>query len=124
MDVGDFGERLPWVELARSAGELETPEAAPALTKWLTIANIGEITSASLTRLEDDPAGAALVQIGDPDVPALGRVLDHGRLRERRCAVHARNLINSVSAKSALRQHVNREPDKVLRDHMRKILAG
>lgn len=63
------------------------------------------------------------VQIGDPDVAALARVLDHGRLRERRCAVHARNLINSVSAKSALRQHVNREPDKVLRDDIRKILA-
>lgn len=114
----------PWIELVCLAGELKIPEAAPALTKWLTIDNIGEITTASFTRLENNPAGAALVQIGDPAVPAIVQVLDHGTLRERRYAAYALNLISSVNAKSALQQHLDREPDKVLRDAIRKMLAG
>lgn len=114
----------PWMELVRLAGGLRISQAAPALAKWLTIDNIGEITTASFTRLENNPAGAALVQIGDPAVPAIVQVLDHGTLRERRYAAYALNLISSVNAKSALQQHLNREPDEVLRDAIRKMLAG
>lgn len=114
----------PWIELVRLAGGLRISEAAPALAKWLTIDNIGEITTAGFMRLETNPAGAALAEIGDPAIPAIVQVFNSGTLRERRHAAYALNLINSANAKSALQQHLNREPDKVLRDAIRKMLAG
>jgi hypothetical protein len=114
----------PWIELVRLAGGLKIAEASPALTKWLTIDNIGEVTTAGFMRLQNNPAGAALVQIGDPAIPAIVRVFDHGTLRERRYAVYALNLINSKGAKSALRERLNREPDKDLRDFIQKSLPG
>jgi hypothetical protein len=113
-----------WIELVRLAGELKIAEAAPALTKWLTIDNIGEITAGGFTRLENNPAGKALAEIGDPAVPAVARVFDQGTLRERRYAVYVLSLINSSSAKSALQEQSHREPDKELRDYIRKVVAG
>ena|SRR6516165_476627 len=64
-----------WITLVRLAGELKIAEAAPALAKWLTIDNIGEISTAGFMRMENNPAGAALVQIGDPAIPAVITVL-------------------------------------------------
>jgi len=114
----------PWIEFVRLAGELKIAEAAPALTKWLTIDNIGEITAGGFIRLENNPAGKALAEIGDPAVPAVARVFDRGTLRERRYAVYVLNLINSPSAKATLQERLSREPDKDLREFIRKSLAG
>ena len=75
-------------------------------------------------KLENNPAGAALVQIGDPAIPAVITVFDHGTLRERRYAVYVLNQINSPSAKRSLREQLNREPDEDLRDFIRKSLPG
>jgi hypothetical protein len=47
-----------WITLVRLAGELKIAEAAPALAKWLTIDNIGEISTAGFMKLENNPAGA------------------------------------------------------------------
>ena len=113
----------PWIELVRLAGELKISEAAPALTKWLTIDNIGEITTGGFIRLENNPAGKALAEIGDPAVPAVARVFDQGTLRERRYAVYVLSLMNSLSAKSALQEQSHREPDKDLRDYIRKVVG-
>ena len=114
----------PWIELVRLAGGLKIAEAAPALTKWLTIDNIGEITTAGFMRMENNPAGAALAQIGDPAIPAIVRVFDQGTLRERRYAVYILNMINSPNARKALRKQLNREPDKDLREAVRKTLGS
>ena len=113
-----------WITLVRLAGELKIAEAAPALAKWLTIDNIGEISTAGFMKLENNAAGAALVQIGDPAIPAVITVFDHGTLRERRYAVYVLNQINSPSAKRSLREQLNREPDEDLRDFIRKSLSG
>ena len=112
-----------WIELVRLAGELKIAEGAPALTKWLTIDNIGEITTGGFIRLENNPAGKALAEIGDPAVPAVARVFDQGTLRERRYAVYVLSLINSSSATSALQEQSHREPDKALRDYIRKAVG-
>jgi len=112
-----------WITLARLSGGLKIVEAAPALAKWLTIDNIGEITTAGFTKLENNPAGRALVEIGDPAIPALLGVFDHGTLRERRYAVYALSLIDSPRAKNALRERLSREPDENLRGFIRKALA-
>lgn len=114
----------PWIELVRLAGGLRISEAAPALAKWLTIDNIGEITTAGFVRLENNPAGAALAEIGDPAIPAIVQVFNSGTLRERRYAVYVLNLINSRDAKSALQKQLTREPDKDLRDFIQKTLAS
>jgi hypothetical protein len=113
-----------WITLVRLAGDLKIAEAAPALVKWLTIDNIGEISTAGFMRLENNPAGAALVQIGEPAIPAVRTVFDNGTLRERRYAVYVLNQINSSSAKKALRDQLNREPDEDLRDFIRKSLSS
>lgn len=114
----------PWVALVRLAGELKIAEAAPALAKWLTIDNLGEITTAGFMKLETNPAGTALVEIGDPAIPAVKGAFDRGTLRERRYAIYVLNLINSPSARAALREHLNREPDEDLRDFIRKSLSS
>ena len=113
-----------WITFVRLAGELKIAEAAPALAKWLTIDNIGEISTAGFIRLDNNPAGSALVQIADLAIPAVITVLDHGTLRERRYAVYVLNQINSSSAKRALREQLNREPDEDLRDFIRKSLGS
>src|SRR5215469_4144196 len=113
-----------WMTLVRIAGELKIAEAAPALAKWLTIDNIGEISTAGFMRMENNPAGAALVQIGEPSIPAVVTVFDHGTSRERRYAVYVLDQINSPSAKRSLREQLNREPDKDLRDFIRTSLSG
>jgi hypothetical protein len=113
-----------WITLVRIAGELKIAEAAPALAKWLTIDNIGEISTAGFMRMENNPAGAALVQIGEPSIPAVATVFDHGTLRERRYAVYVLNQINSPGAKKALRAQLNREPDEDLKDFIRKSLSS
>jgi HEAT repeat protein len=113
-----------WITFVRLAGELKIAEAAPALAKWLTIDNIGEISTAGFMRLENNPAGAALVQIGDLAIPAVTTVFDHGTLRERRYAVYVLIQINSPSAKRALREQLNHEADEDLRDFIRKSLGS
>lgn len=77
-----------WITFVRIAGELKIAGSAPALAKWLTIDNIGEISTAGFMRLENNPARAALVQIGDPAIQAVRTVFDNGTLRERRYAVY------------------------------------
>jgi len=114
----------PWVVLVRLAGDLKIAEAAPALAKWLTVDNLGEITAASFIKLETNPAGKALAEIGDPAIPAVTGVFNHGTLRERRYAVYVLNLIDSLGAKKALREQLNNEPDGQLRDFIRKSLSG
>jgi len=90
----------------------------------MTIDNIGEISTAGFMRMENNPAGAALVQIGDPAIPAVITVFDHGTSRERRYAVYVLNQINSSSTKRVLRDQLNREPDEDLRDFIRKSLGS
>jgi HEAT repeat protein len=114
----------PWMNAVRLAGALKIAEAAPALAKWIGLDNIGEITTAGFVRLETNPAGKALSEIGDPAIPALVGILEHGSSRERRSAVYALNLIASPRAKTTLREHLKREPDENLREFIEKALAS
>jgi hypothetical protein len=113
----------PWGNAVRLAGELKIVEAAPALRKWIGFNSGGTLTLAQEARLELNPAAKALAQIGDPSVPNLIGVLDHGNLNERQVAVYALTLIGSPRAKSALRQHQLRESDTNLRDLIDRTLA-
>ncbi|MGH9866042.1 MAG: HEAT repeat domain-containing protein [Candidatus Acidiferrales bacterium] len=112
----------PWTNAVRLAGELKIVETAPALAKWIRLDNIGGTTITEFMRLDTDPAGKALAEIGDPAIPALVRVLNNGDARERRDAYLCLNLIGSSSAKSVLMTHVKDESDVPLRKFVQRLL--
>ncbi|HLK03907.1 MAG TPA: HEAT repeat domain-containing protein [Candidatus Acidoferrum sp.] len=113
----------PWIALVQLAGDLKIAESSAALAKWLTIDNIGDISTAGFLKLENNPAGTALVKIGDPAVPALYDVLEHGTLRERRYAVYALIRIASPRARSSLLEHQKNESDEELKKLIQRSLS-
>ena len=62
--------RQEWLSAVNLAGELALVEAAPALTKWMSMRVPFGITSENMEAgLLNSPAGYALYQIGDPAIP-------------------------------------------------------
>lgn len=114
----------PWMNAVRLAGQLKITEAVPALTKWITLDNIttGAGTIAETMRLDSNPAGKALAEIGDPSVPTLSRILNGGNFRERHDAIFVLYNIGSAQAKRALAMHMKNEPDAMLREFIQQIL--
>jgi hypothetical protein len=115
-----------WVNEVRMAGAFRVTEAIPALAKWvgLVVGSPAGSTLAERVRLDGFPAGKALAQIGEPAVPALAQILAKGNPRERWVAYRALTLISSNSARTALRDHLDREPDPNRKLEMEKALEG
>jgi HEAT repeat protein len=113
-----------WNNAVRLAGELKIAEAAPTLGKWIGLNTGGSFTFAGFERLENNAPAKALAMIGDPAVPTLNGILEHGDLNEREVAVRTLKLIGSPRARSALRGHLKRESDPNVRDSIEKALAG
>ena len=97
------------------AGELQIAEAAPSLGKWIGLDNIGQTTAAQFQRLETNPAGKALAQIGDPAIPTLDLILEHGSYRERLDAYLVLRRIDSKSARDGIHARLDREVDPNLK---------
>jgi len=76
---------------------------------------IGVVTLGRERRLENDPAAKALVEIGDPAVPAVARALESSRKDVRWRATLVLINMNSAVARQILRKHLNNEPDANLR---------
>jgi hypothetical protein len=115
----------PWTNAVRLAGTLKIPETARSLTKWISIDNVGDGTSLTeFMRLDTDPAGKALAQIGDPAIPALSEVLNKGNARERRDACLSLRLIGSPASKNVLVKHVRAERDPGLRKFLEDMLKA
>jgi HEAT repeat protein len=123
VDKGPKDPAQPWINAVRLAGDLKIAEAAPALAKWIGLSSGGTTTLSQETRLEANAPGKALAQIGTPAIAALVSILNHGNLYERWNAVYALNLIGSPQAKTALRKHLEREPDSTVRGFIEKALA-
>ena len=68
IEAGGNGAGRQWLNAVRLAGQLRISEAAPALSKWISF-EMGETSMAIFSRLDDNPAGKALSQIGDPPSP-------------------------------------------------------
>lgn len=81
-------------------------------------------TLSSESGLINSPAGTALVQIGDPAIPALQETLEHGELHTRWDSARALVLVNSPKAKAALREHSLRESDQSLAAYLEKAASG
>ncbi len=115
----------PWNNAVRLAGELKLVEVAPALAKWLAVeTGRGYLSNNIALRLEDNSPGKALAQIGDPSIPVLKDVLQHGTQRERLRAVYVLKLIASPQAKTALQEHVSSEPDPGLKTFIDRTLGN
>ncbi len=103
-----------WLNMVSVAGQLKISRAAPALARWISV-RTGMITTLyTEASLENSPAGTALVQIGDPAIPALQRILEEGKLDERFEATYALLRIGSSKANAAVRDHGPHESDKYL----------
>jgi hypothetical protein len=115
-----------WVNEVRLAGAFRVVESVPALAKWVGLV-VGSPAGSTLTervRLDPFPAGKALAQIGEPALSVLAETLAKGDARERWVAYRALILIGSTSARAALRDHLDREPDSNLRLEMKKALEA
>jgi hypothetical protein len=109
-----------WLSAVRLAGELKIVEAAPALAKWISVSTSSVLTLSGESHLRTSPTGTALVQIGDPAIPALRDLLEqNGQWR----AAYALNLIGSPKAKAALREHATHEPDESMVQFINKATS-
>src|ERR1700722_10256540 len=68
IEAGGNGAGRQWLNAVRLAGQLRISEAAPALERCISV-EIDETWKAIFSRLDDNPAGKALSQIGDPPSP-------------------------------------------------------
>jgi hypothetical protein len=112
-----------WLNLVRLAKDLAIVETTPALAKWIGVTTSPITTLTTATDLEDSPAGQALIQIGDPSIPALQEVLAHGKTENRWDATYALRLINSPKARAALQEHIPHEADESLADFTKNALS-
>jgi hypothetical protein len=115
IDIGWKGQYKQWKNAVRLAGELKIAEAAPALAKWIGLDNVGETSAGEYQRLETNPAGKSLAQIGDPAVPALVNVIEHGTSREKWSGYFALNLIASPRSYAAIHDRRDSEDDPTMR---------
>jgi len=110
----------------RLAGDFKIQEAVPALLEELGDEHTtgGTVTMAEALRLDNDPPGKALAQIGDPSIPAVEALLESSVRSTRFRAVYVLWNIGSVRAKEALRGQLDRESDPAIRHFIQKALSA
>jgi HEAT repeat protein len=113
-----------WQNEVDLAGALRISAASQALADWITLNSDPIIDLGREERLTSYPAAHALVQIGDPAVPAIQHVLETGDANHRWKAAYALNLIGSPSARAALKARVPRESDPALTHFLQEAGAG
>ena len=102
----------------RLVGDLQIVEASRALADKVdrytsTIASGG---------FENREAIHALVEIGEPAVPAVIEVLQHGKADQRKYSAVVLGFIGSREGEAALREALARETDAEVRDYIEKAL--
>jgi hypothetical protein len=111
-----------WENEAKLAGELKIEEAAPALARWInwrTPAPYGLSMDAGLVF---NPAATALVAIGDAAVPAVQDALDRGTASEHYTAIRVLCIMNSPTAREALRSNLQHETDPGIQAMTKRVL--
>jgi HEAT repeat protein len=105
------------------AGDLKVANCAPDL---VLIFVKGDLLPTGLTgtmrwHMVDDPAGRALVQIGDPVIPYIRKLLTSNRKDDREKAIRVLGNIKSPAALNVLKEHRDSEPDQYLQNTIDKI---
>lgn len=113
-----------WLNSVRLAGKFQIVEAAPGLIKWINAASEAGGTLTEVDRLDPFPCARALVQIGEPAVPALTEALEKGDYRHQWVAYRVLITIGSPRAIKALRDHVQHEPNPDFKSEIQKALAA
>jgi len=124
IDAGWKGCYPQWRNAARLAGDLRIAGAAPALAKWISLDDVGETSAGAYQRLETNPAGKALSQIGDPAIPVLVNILHNGTAHERQNVYLVLYAIGSPLAKFTIRRESVHETDPWLRAFAKGIAAS
>lgn len=116
----------PWLNAVRLAGRLKLRDDVPELVAMVVRQDTvgGSITFAQEMRLDDDPAGKALVEIGEPSVGPVAQVLERGNRQARwRAALILMN-IGTPAAVQAVRNRIPKEQDPDLRRFMESFFKG
>jgi hypothetical protein len=111
-----------WLNSVRLAGTFRITEAIPALIKWINAAAETGGTLAENNRLDSYPCAKALVQIGEPAVPALIETLEKGDSRHQWFACRVLFMIGTPRAIDALRNHINHEPNPDFKREIQRAL--
>lgn len=118
------GTPCPWKNAVVLAGNLKIAEAAPALAEWISWREPDKPAGLSLEgRLVFYPAAKALVQIGDPAVPAIQNALDNGNPSDHYRAVRVLCNIHSAKTKEILRDDLPRESDPGVQAMIKRVLV-
>jgi len=102
----------------RLVGDLQIAEASRALAQKVerqtsVLASMG---------FEEHEVIHALVEIGEPAVPAVIEVLQHGKADQRKYSAVVLGFIGSREGEAALREALARETDAEVRDYIEKAL--
>jgi hypothetical protein len=103
-----------WRNAVKLASDLNITEAAPALVKWIGVSNGGMGDLYTWAALTDQPAGQALIGMGDASVPALSEGLTSNDHHHRWDCANALRRIGSPQAMAALRSYATHGTDKEL----------
>ncbi len=107
------------------AGNLKIASALPALAALLRhFSLVGQTGLGVTARLDNDPAGKALVQIGGPSVGAVAQVLEQGDSQARWRAALVLMSIGTAAAVQAVRSHIPKEKDPHVRQFMESFFKG
>lgn len=107
------------------AGDLKIKTAVPVLASFLRYFSLAGRTDLGATmRLENDPAGRALVKIGQPAVPAVAEILEQGNRQARFRASRILLNIGTAAAIQALRNQIPEEKDPGVRGFITGYVKG
>jgi hypothetical protein len=119
--------RQAWLNDVDVAATFKIVEAVPALSKWIQCGSSAVTTLSSETLLVFYPAARALIEIGDPAVPAIQPLLKSANPRIRYNAAHALLCMdewdNSIKDRSpradaALRDFIAHGTDRALAEEV------
>ncbi|MGI0133611.1 MAG: hypothetical protein ACREBW_01460, partial [Candidatus Micrarchaeaceae archaeon] len=115
-----------WRNAVELAARLKIGEAAPALAQWISVKDINPWPGIRPygTKLQINPTMIALSSIGDPAIPALQHVLDHGNAEQHALAVRTLCAIRTSKAKSVLRDDLSQESDPALQSMIKQALQS
>jgi uncharacterized protein len=118
-----------WRNAVKLARDLNITEAAPELVKWISISTGHMLGLTSETELTYNPAGQALIEMGDASAPALrdgldGSAADEMSKSRRLDCSRALLMIGSPRAIDALRDYAARGTDKAVVDDIKRGLAS
>jgi hypothetical protein len=99
-DKAGANSDVAWRSAAKVLGELKAERAAPCLIQKLALGDVTlSVFKPEKTIAEYDPAFAALVQIGQPTIPAIQRALPSLHPDKAYLALRVLRVINTPAAK-------------------------